>query len=1418
MFAEPAAPFYAATTICAIAFDIAFTVRLYQLFDSPIRNSPSSVGRLKVAIAIALFLVVNRYWIKALSVKTPFEWHSLISLSVSTSAATKLCLVLLLEQYRASGPSDVTTLYYCASIIIDGVFIWRLLDDPFAAGPHRIVLIRCFAHTCLLVLELRTKSPAYDRDGRRLSPEERHSILNRAVFAWVNPVLAQGYTRILSEQDMPVPSRDMRPEHYRKLMIHSWSQRDKPETKYALQLALLRCVKRPFVAAIVPRAFLILFRYCQPSLIKETIRYVAASPEDAEDNRGFWIVLVAVVVYVGLAISMAAYQYRINRLKLMTRSALIGLIHAKTMVSPSIASDNGEATTLVSTDAESLDGIGEMAHETWAQIVEVLIVCSNVSRFVAKNLQPGQKAWNCATQDRLAATSSMLTSIKTVKMLGMQSSLHKRIETLRSQELSTASRLRWVMVYYNASANALGIFSPAIALALYAVISAVHGNRLDTETAFTTMAILSMVTHPANMVMTIVPRAVAALSGFQRIQEFMLRPSLHPHREILSEAHTGTMSHTSAGNRKPGESDMAVRLQNVTIGNNPPLLRQINIEVPVGALTIISGPTGSGKSTLIRTILGEVVPVEGTVSVSTRQIAYCAQRPWLPNGTIKQAIYGATNLYDAGGQKEEAWYDVVTRACCLTLDFDSLVDGDQTQIGSRGLNLSGGQRQRVTLARALFAKCDMLLLDDAHSGLDGDTEQAVFDNIFGAKGLLRQSKTTVVLVTNSAQYFPSADHVVVLGNGQIMDQGPWENLNITSSLIAKFSYGHQANENDTALSESFKKLITQVQAKDEIKADLSRQSGDPTLYAFYLKFVGWANVCQLVASTATYALFITIPQYWLQMWTESGGANTAYYVSGYLVIAFMAWASTSMQMWSVLIQLAPRSGSLLHKRLLEIITGAPLVYFSQTSNGSILNRFSQDTQLVDKQLPGAFQTIVTQVFKSLMQIIFLCLAEKWLALSLPACVVVVYVVQRLYLRTSRQLRFLELESRAGVFSSFLESVEGLETIRAFGWSSTVIRENVACVDKAQRPEFLLLCLKRWLGVVLDLLAAGIATTAVAIAVSFRGSVTGAQAGIALNVMLVANSTLLKLVDSWTAMETSLGAVARLKALEETIPSENGEAWDLEEPPEDWPSKGRLAIKDITASYRLGTVAIQNLSLNVSAGQKLVVFGRTGSGKSTLLLTLLRLLELQSGSIELDGIDIKQVRLDLLRERCFIALSQDPLFLANETVRFNLDPEGLASEDNIVSALTRTGLWPHFRAASTDDDDADENAAIPQSAVPRSGSGKHATLDRPLAQFPELSVGQTQLFALSRALIKAATLRQRSGGALRPVVLLDEATSSLDSKTESAIYRIIDEELTAHGHTVIIVAHRLGVLQEYTKRGRDTVVSMANGRLVSVDMV
>lgn len=214
-----------------------------------------------------------------------------------------------------------------------------------------------------------------------------------------------------------------------------------------------------------------------------------------------------------------------------------------------------------------------------------------------------------------------------------------------------------------------------------------RGGRLDTETAFTTIAILSMVTHPANMVMTIVPRAVAAFAGFERIQTFLLQPFLQDNRQVLSESIQNDLLWD--------QSNPAIQIQDLRIGREQLILQNINIEIAAGSFAILSGPTGSGKSTLLRAMLGEITPVQGSIALSTRNIAYCAQKPWLRNGTIKEAICGTTNMYSDSEQYHETWYHEVIEICCLTHDFKNLPDGDQTQIGSKGLNLSGGQRQRV---------------------------------------------------------------------------------------------------------------------------------------------------------------------------------------------------------------------------------------------------------------------------------------------------------------------------------------------------------------------------------------------------------------------------------------------------------------------------------------------------------------------------------------------------------------------------------------------------------------------------------------------------------------------------------------------------------------------------------------------------
>ncbi|TVY57487.1 ABC transporter FUM19 [Lachnellula cervina] len=1429
MAPEPIRVLNAISSTCAAIFLLCLPIRLWELRKSSSKASPNWQGILKAASApfpripssplvsiyktsgFLLSVILLSYLAKFSTSDIQHNSTFFVSLLVSLLAALGLSLLLFLEQQRSPKPSDLATLYLLASLLCDVVVLTVPSGTAERMKISRPILIRCCMHTALLLFECCGKRSAFSTINKHQSPEELSGVLSRALFTWINPILLQGYRNILIDQDLPTLSQDMKPEVTKKAILNIWSLRARPETRKTLPIALLKAVKKPFLVAIIPRLFLIACRYSQPTLIKRSIRYVLAYSAGAQSEYGYWLVVSAVIVYVGLAITTAVYQHCINRLKLLTRSALVGLIHDKTMKSPSIANDNGEATTLMSTDADSLDGIAEMVHEIWAQVVEVVIgivllssevgwiwplplfliyMCSHVSRFVAKQLHPRQKAWNNATQNRVAATSSMLSAMKTVKMLGFQHYLSNRIRELRKEELFAASKLRWLMVYYNASANALGLFSPSITLVVFAVISGARGQNLNTETAFTTMAILTMVTHPANMVMTIIPRAVASFAGFDRIQSFLLRPSLRASR--------GTLPKVSSNQDPVAKPSPAILIQQLGVGGKQLILEDINLEVPAGSMTIISGPTGSGKSTLLRAMLGEVVPTEGTIRLSTQRIGYCAQRPWLPSGNIKEVIQGTAE------QGDDTWYHEVINMCCLTHDLSSLPEGDHTHIGSRGLNLSGGQRQRVALARALFARFDIVLLDDIFSGLDGETEKTVFDNLFGPTGLFQRLKTTAVLVSNSTQYFQAADHIVILEDHGIKEQGNWQTIKGKASSIAKFTSSSQG-KHDPGQSVNFDKLSAQTRAKDEAEIDLARQTGDSALYGYYFGFVGLVNLVLYVTFTSSYSFFFTIPQYWLQLWTESNGSNTVFYTCGFLFLSIMSWTTTNGIMWSNVIRLAPQSGMRLHQRLLHIVTNAPLSYFSKTENGSILNRFSQDIQLIDKQLPTALSNIMAQTFKLLMQIVLLFIAQRWLTMSLPACMLFVYIVQKIYLRTSRQLRFLELESRAGVFSSFLESVEGLETIRAFDWSEEVIQNNILCVEKSQRPEFLLFSLQRWLNLVLDLLTAFIAISVVAIAVVFRGRISGGQVGIALNIMLVANSTLLKLVENWTTLEISLGAIARLKMLESMTPSEGNEIGNLD-PPDDWPSGGQVEFKDITASYHTKSLALRNISLNINAGQKLMICGRTGSGKSTLLLTLLRILELQAGKIEIDGIDISHVRLDVLRERCFIAVSQDPLLLSNETLRFNLNPYAFISDETVIDALRKTGLWSHF---FTGDRHFGEEI---DHAIDVLKLGEHPVLDKKLSLFQELSVGQCQLFALCRALVKTISLRD-SG--VKPVVLLDEVTSSLDSDTESIIHRVIDEEFTGNGHTVIIVAHRLSVLNEHTETGRDVVALMGDGRLLEV---
>lgn len=152
---------------------------------------------------------------------------------------------------------------------------------------------------------------------------------------------------------------------------------------------------------------------------------------------------------------------------------------------------------------------------------------------------------------------------------------------------------------------------------------------------------------------------------------------------------------------------------------------------------------------------------------------------------------------------------------------------------------------------------------------------------------------------------------MVLGDHGIKEQGTWQEIKEKAASIAKFNHDPQT-KSDVVLTANFDKLKAQVRAKDEAEVDLSRQTGDLALYGtvpaqtmnptslnsgYYFGFVGLINLLLLASCTASYSFFITIPQYWLQLWTESNGRNSVFYICGFLLLSTMSWTSTSVMMW-----------------------------------------------------------------------------------------------------------------------------------------------------------------------------------------------------------------------------------------------------------------------------------------------------------------------------------------------------------------------------------------------------------------------------------------------------------------------------------------------------------------------------------------
>jgi ATP-binding cassette subfamily C (CFTR/MRP) protein 1 len=470
----------------------------------------------------------------------------------------------------------------------------------------------------------------------------------------------------------------------------------------------------------------------------------------------------------------------------------------------------------------------------------------------------------------------------------------------------------------------------------------------------------------------------------------------------------------------------------------------------------------------------------------------------------------------------------------------------------------------------------------------------------------------------------------------------------------------------------------------------------------------------------------------------------------------------------LLIKMIPHSAANLHEQLLGTIENAPLSFLTSTDTGEIVNRFSQDLSVIDSELPIAGLVVANNVFIGIIQAILICISASYFSITVPFVLIAMYLLQKFYLRTSRQIRLIDLEMKAPLYSNFLETLSGLVTIRAFGWTADMEKKNMTLLDTSQRPFYLLYCIQVWLMLVIDLLVAGLAVILVALIVKLRQNTDGGLVGLALLNIMSFNMTLSAVIIHWTATETSLGAIARIKSFVRNTSSEHRPE-ECRQVPQNWPSKGEILVSDISASYALDQApSLCNISLSINAGQKIGVCGPSGAGKSSFVALLLHMMEVIQGSITIDGADILTIPRNVLRERLTV-IPQEPVFIKG-SIRENLDTLGLPNNDVAADeVLRKVGLW---------------------TIITNAGG-----LDVPLEAEELLSHGQRQLFCLARAMLRRSK-----------ILIIDEATASVDLQTDELMQQIILDHFA--DCTIIAVAHRLQTIRHF-----DKIAVFENGRVV-----
>ncbi|XP_049277102.1 multidrug resistance-associated protein 1 isoform X2 [Anopheles funestus] len=1169
-----------------------------------------------------------------------------------------------------------------------------------------------------------------------------------------------------------------------------------------------------------------LLTFASPQILKLIIGFVDG---DEPLWKGLMYAITLFVVAGTQTLLLGQYFNRMFFVGLRIRTALISAIYRKALIISNSArkgSTVGEIVNLMAVDAQRFMDLTTYINMIWSAPLQiglalyflwqilgpsvlaglaVMIILIPVNGVIANMIKTLQIKQMKNKDERVKLMNEVLSGIKVLKLYAWEPSFEQQILKIRDKEVKVLKSA----AYLNAGTSFIWSCAPflvsIISFATYVLSDDSH--VLTPVKAFVCLTLFDILRMPLVLLPVLIVYVIQTSVSVKRINTFLNQEELDPDNVQHDEKES---------------SPLLIENGVFSWGGEETTLKNINVRVEKNQIVAVVGTVGSGKSSLLSAFLGEMDKVSGRVNTLGR-IAYVSQQAWIQNATLKDNI-----LF--GKPMDQRRYNRVIEACALKPDIEMLPGGDMTEIGEKGINLSGGQKQRVSLARAVYNDADVYFLDDPLSAVDSHVGKHIFEQVIGPTGLL--ALKTRVLVTHGITYLPNTDKIYVLREGEVSESGTYQELMDKKGAFAEFLIQHlqEVSEEEEDLDEIKQQLENSVGAEELLNQlnrtnskrsrsestsetgsvkDISRQNSTTDsssslrrrtsekapevtktklieqeksetgsvkweVYKHYLKSIGLTLSVATVILNMIFQGFSIGSNLWLSRWsTDESAENDTSVRDMYLGVygAFGAGQVLSTFLSTLFLYVGALEASrTLHKTLLRRILRAPLTsFFDITPVGRVLNRFSKDIDTTDSDLPATLRAWSACFFGVVATLVVISISTPIFAAVIVPIGILYYAVQRFYVATSRQLKRLESVSRSPIYSHFGETIQGVQTIRAYSVQDRFITESDEKVDSNQLCYCPSIIANRWLAVRLEMVGNLIILFAGLFAVLGRETMNAGLVGLSVSYALQITQTLNWLVRMTSDVETNIVAVERIKEYGET---KQEAAWEVPNStlPRDWPEQGTVEFRDFQVRYREGLeLVLRGISFTVNGGEKVGIVGRTGAGKSSLTLALFRIIESSGGSIVIDGQDISKLGLHSLRSRLTI-IPQDPVLFSG-TLRINLDPFNAHSDDDIWKALEHAHLKAFVK-------------------------GLTAGINHEVTEGGEnLSVGQRQLICLARALLRKTK-----------VLILDEATAAVDLETDDLIQRTIRTEFK--DCTVLTIAHRLNTIMD-----SDKVIVLDKGQIV-----